>query len=152
PQVKAMIELQRVAGMRSGEVCQMRTTDINTAGSVWTYTPQRHKTQYRGHCRTFNLGPRAQDIVKPWLRTDLEALLMQPCEAGQWRREQQRAARTTRLSCGNRAGTNRKRKPSRKPGSGYTPQSYGKAIRYGCELAFGMPAEIRKRKQGETKE
>jgi hypothetical protein len=34
PQVAAMIELQRVTGMRSGEVCLMRTADINTQGSV----------------------------------------------------------------------------------------------------------------------
>src|SRR5205823_5163861 len=49
PPVAAMIQLQRVAGMRSGEVCRMRTADINTNGAVWTYVPARHKTQYRGH-------------------------------------------------------------------------------------------------------
>lgn len=53
-----MIELQRITGTASGEVVQMRTCDINTAGDVWTYTYQ-HKTQYRGHKRTVFIGPKA---------------------------------------------------------------------------------------------
>ena len=34
PQVKAMIELQRLTGMRLGEVCLMRTGDIDVTGKV----------------------------------------------------------------------------------------------------------------------
>jgi integrase len=133
PQVKAMIELQRVTGMRSGEVCAMRTCDINAQGNVWTYTPARHKTQYRGHVRTVYLGPKAQAIIRPWLRVDLQASLFQPTEAEAWRREQRHAARKTPLSCGNKPGSNRKPKPRWRPGTGYTPQSYGKAILYAIQ-------------------
>ena len=68
-QVWAMIELQRVTEMRSGEVCQMRTGDVNASGEVWTYTPARHKTLYRGHSRVVYLGPKDQVILRPWLRT-----------------------------------------------------------------------------------
>jgi integrase len=39
-QVWAMIELQRLTGMRPGEACQMRTCDINTQGRIWEYRPQ----------------------------------------------------------------------------------------------------------------
>jgi site-specific recombinase XerC len=152
PQVAAMIELQRVTGMRSGEVCIMTTAAISTAGRVWVYVPKAHKTQFRGHVRAVYLGPRAQEIVKPWLRTDLEAYLFQPSEADQWRRQRRAAARKTPLSCGNRAGSNRKKKPRRTPGARYTPQSYGKAIRYACEIAFAMPDVLRKRRTGETKD
>ena len=60
PQVRAMVELQRATGMRSGEVCIMRTCDINTAGNVWTYTPAQHKNVHRGHDRIVYLGPKAQ--------------------------------------------------------------------------------------------
>lgn len=35
-QVRAMIELQRLTGMRSGEVVIMRTCDIDQSGKVWT--------------------------------------------------------------------------------------------------------------------
>jgi site-specific recombinase XerD len=150
PQVRAMIELQRLTGMRSGEVCHMRTADINTAVTVWTYTPKRHKTQYRGHIRTVYMGPRAQQVIKPWLRTELDEHLFQPSEAEVWRREQRHAKRKTPLSCGNRPGTNRRATPRWMPGICYTPRSYGKAIQYACEIAFGMPAELRKGQSDET--
>jgi integrase len=152
PQVKAMIELQRVTGMRSGEVCEMRTGNVNTTGNIWTYAPAKHKTMYRGHLRTVYLRPKAQEILRSWLRTNLREFLFQPREADQWRREQRHATRKTPQSCGNRPGTNRTAKPRKTPGSGYTSQSYGKAIRYACELAFGMPAELRQRRKGETEE
>lgn len=152
PQVRAMIELQRVTGMRSGEVCLMRMADIRTAGDVWTYTPARHKTQYRGHVRTVFLIPKAQEILRPWLRTNLESYLFSPAEAVALRRQQQQLARKTPLSCGNRPGTNRKQKPKKSPGDRYTAGSYGRAIVSGCEFAFGMPAELRRRPTREKKE
>jgi integrase len=61
--VRAMIELQRLTGMRSGEVCQMRACDIDKSGDVWTYRPERHKTAYRGKERLVFLGPRAQQVL-----------------------------------------------------------------------------------------
>ena len=134
PQVAAMVQLQRVTGMRSGEVCRMRTADINTQGTVWTYAPAKHKTLYRGHVRIVYLGPKAQAIVREWLRADLEAFLFQPAEAEIWRRDQRHAKRATPLSCGNRPGTNRKAKPRKKTGGGcgtQTPSPDGFACRTG---------------------
>jgi integrase len=151
PQVAAMIELQRVTGMRSGEVCRMRTCDIDMQGKVWTYTPNRHKTMYRGHTRVVYLGPKAQAIVKPWLRADLQAYLFQPLEAEQWRRQQKNATRKTPLGYGNCPGSNRVSRPTKAAGVHYTTDSYRGAVQYGCELAFGMPAQLRKRPKNETK-
>lgn len=132
PQVAAMIDLQRVTGMRSGEVCRMRGTDLNMAGSVWTYAPERHKTMYRGHSRVVYLGPKAQEILRPWLRTDLQAHLFSPAQAEQHRRTVQHAARKTPLSCGNRPGTNRvPRQRQKQPGDAYTTGSYLRAVKYG---------------------
>src|SRR5262249_17769482 len=54
-QVWAMIQLQLFTGMRPGEVCQMRTCDVNTAGKVWTYIPQSHKTEHHGKGREIYL-------------------------------------------------------------------------------------------------
>jgi integrase len=132
PQIWAMIQLQRFTGMRPGEVTTMRTIDVDTSGKVWVYSPAQHKTAWRGHQRKIFLGPRAQAVLKPWLRTDLEAYLFQPIEAQAWRREQKRLARVTPLSCGNRAGTNVKTKPKRKPGTLYDPRAYHQAIRQAC--------------------
>src|SRR5947208_491358 len=44
--VRAMIELQRLTGMRPGEVVIMRTGDLEMGGDVWIYTPSRHKTEH----------------------------------------------------------------------------------------------------------
>src|SRR5207248_1012509 len=98
PHVWAMIQLQRFTGMRPGEVCVLRTRDIDTTGRVWVYTPSKHKNSWRGHARKIYLGPRAQAVLKPWLRTDLDGYLFQPAEADAWHREQKRLARRTPLS------------------------------------------------------
>lgn len=131
PQIAAMLELQRTTGMRSGEVCAMRGADLNTSGTVWTYTPEHHKTAYRGHSRVVYLGPKAQEILRPWLRADLQAYLFSPAEADAWHRERKRLARKTPLSCGNRPGTNRKYRPQKKPRDRYDTSSYLHAVKYG---------------------
>jgi integrase len=81
PQVAVMIQLQCITGMRSGEVTIMRACDINTSGRVWVYTPERHKTAWHGHDRHVYLGPKAQGLIKPFLKADLQAYLFSPAEA-----------------------------------------------------------------------
>ena len=80
-QVWAIAQLQLITGMRSGEVCIMRTGDLDRTGPVWVYTPSVHKTAQHGHARTVFLGPRAQEVSRPWLRADPTAFLFQPREA-----------------------------------------------------------------------
>lgn len=135
PQIWAMIELQRFTGMRPGEVTIMRTCDLDTTGKVWVYTPRSHKTERHGHERRIFLGPRAQTVLAPWLRTRTREYLFQPKEAMEWRREQRRLARKTPLSCGNRAGTHRKTAPKWKPGECYSVTNYAAAIGRGCAAA-----------------
>jgi hypothetical protein len=101
------------------------------AGDVWRYTPARHKTLYRGHSRVVYLGPKAQAILRPWLRADLQAYLFSPAEADEWRRQQRHAARKTPIGCGNRPGTNRVRMLRKQAGDCYTTDSYRGAIDYG---------------------
>ena len=55
-QVCAMIELQRLTGMRPGEVCIMRGRDLDMTGKVWLYRPHSHKTERHGHKRIVELG------------------------------------------------------------------------------------------------
>ncbi len=59
----------------------MRTIDLETSGKVWSYTPESHKTEHHGKSRQIHLGPRAQAILKPWLRSELELSLFSPAEA-----------------------------------------------------------------------
>lgn len=139
-EVAAMIRLQLLTGMRPGEVTIMRTCDIDQSQNPWTYRPEHHKTQQHGHERVVILGPRAQEVVCPFLRSDLPAkYLFSPMSADRERRRKLHLARKTPLSCGNRPGTNRKRRPKRGPGDRYDTPSYRRAISYGCDKAFPTP-------------
>ena len=135
PQVRAMVELQRATGMRPGEVVTMRTRDLDTTGPIWTYNPQNHKTAHHGHARHVYIGPRGQDILRPWLRTNLDEHLFQPCEAVADQLADRHAARTTPLKYGNRPGTNRKANPKCQPRDHYTVDTYRRAITRACDLA-----------------
>lgn len=65
--VADMVQLQILTGMRSGEVCQMRTVDIDRSGKVWIYSPRKHKMQHRRKIRVIAIGPRAQAILTPYI-------------------------------------------------------------------------------------
>ena len=135
PTVAAMVELQRVTGMRSGELSAMRGSDLDTSGPIWTYLPASHKTQHYGRERPIYLGPRAQEIIKPYLKADLTAYLFSPADTARELRQVRHEKRKTPLKYGNRPGTNRKRNPKRKPGEFYRKDAYARAIARACELA-----------------
>lgn len=140
PQVKAMIQTQLLTGMRPGEVCIMRTCDIDTNQQPWVYRPEHHKTEHHHHERNVFLGPKSQEIVRPFLKTEKPTkYLFSPADADRIRRKRLHAQRKTPLSCGNRPGTNRKRRPKRSPGNRYDTASYRRAITYASEAAFPVP-------------
>jgi integrase len=128
PQVAAMIRLQLLTGMRPGEVCIMRGTDIETTAKEWIYRPSRHKNQSRGQEREVPLGPKAKEIVSQFLKTDMTAYLFSPAEAEAQRRALLHAQRKTPLNEGNRPRNNRKRYPKRSPGAVYSVSAYYCAI------------------------
>ena len=141
-QVEGLIRLQLASGMRPGEAVIIRGCDIDTAGPVWIYKPQRHKTQHHGHERTIYLGPQAKAVVQQFLKPDTQAYLFSPVDAERERREVLHAARKTPESCGNTTGSNVKRRPGWEPADRYTVDSYRRAIAYGCDLAFPPPPEL----------
>jgi integrase len=132
-----MVQLQRLAGMRPGEVVLMRTCDVDRGGEVWFYTPGTHKTAHHGRSRRIALGPRAQEILKSWLRPDPEEFLFAPREAMAEFRAEQRRRRTTPLYP-SQAARPRKPNPKQAPGDRYSARTYNHAIRYGCARA-GVP-------------
>jgi integrase len=136
-QVWTMVQLQKLTGMRPGEVVIMRTCDVDRTGPVWFYRPARHKTERHGRSRQVALGPRAQEVLKPWLRADPGAFLFSPREAMAEFRAGQRRDRTTRLY-----PPQRDRKPKRDPkrvlGDHYSTRTYNHAVRGGCRKA-GVP-------------
>jgi integrase len=141
PTVAAMVRLQRLTGMRPGEVVIMRTCDLNTSVPIWEYRPGAHKGEHHEKDRVVMLGPRAQAIVKEWLKTDLEAFLFSPRESLAGHQAERRKARQTPLWPSHKAAQARKRKPqpSRAPRDRYDVCSYRRAIVRACDLASPHP-------------
>ncbi|MCO6043326.1 site-specific integrase [Aeoliella sp. ICT_H6.2] len=157
PEVAAdMVRVQRAAGMRPSEVCIMRPCDIDRSGDVWLYVPQSHKTEHHGQRRVVCLGRQAQEVLLRYLARDPSDYCFQPRDSEAKRRAIQHQQRVTPLSCGDRPGTNRKRKPKRKPGNCYNSASYARAIHRACikakvepwspnRLRHAAATEVRKR-------
>lgn len=141
--VADMVRLQRLTGMRAGELVQLRPADIDRSSEVWTYRPQEHKTQYRGRDRVVFIGPRGQEILLRYLVRDAQTHCFRPCDSEAKRRSEQHQSRRTPLSCGNKPGTNRVAEPKKKPGEAYTADSYRRSIHYACDKAFPAPAGLK---------
>lgn len=146
PEVVAdMVRLQRLTGCRPGEVCIIRPCEVDTSGDVWTCRPESHKTEHHGRDRVICIGPKAQDVLRPYLLRPAECYCFCPQESERKRLALRHEKRQVPLHYGNRPGTNCKRKPKRRPGERYDTNSYRRAIHRAVELAN------RKRKeQGET--
>jgi integrase len=133
PQVATMVELQWLTGMRPGEVTILRGIDLDTSGKVWFYRPGsdqqhgRHKTAHRGQERIIPIGPRAQEVLRPWLRLNLMEYLFQPREAREQFDAQRRTNRKSRMTP-SQSRRKRKAKPKRKPGDHYPVSSYDTAV------------------------
>jgi integrase len=140
PQVRTMIELQALTGMRPGEVCIMRSIDIDMTGRVWVYHPEHHKTEHHGHNREVYLGPRAQEVLKPWLRTNLEEYLFRPAEVMNWKAGEKRKERKTPLypSHVHAKESQKKSRRRRQHQPYYDVNAYRRAIRRAC-VAAGVP-------------
>lgn len=145
PTLRDMVDLQLCTGMRPGELCNMRSRDIDTTEETWTYKPASHKTAHRGHKRLIYLGPKAQAIIGPRLRPDLSAAIFSPVEAERERHALQRKDRKTKVQPSQilRGKRAKRRKAKRAPREVYDVASYRRAIARACEIAFAMPAEMR---------
>lgn len=67
PRIAAMVRLQRLTGMRPGELVAMRKDEVDRSGDVWVYVPRSHKTEHHGKSRSVYVGPQAQRVLGPLL-------------------------------------------------------------------------------------
>jgi integrase len=130
----AMAQLQLLTACRAGEVMAMRAIDLIMSGPIWTYTPKRHKNRHRGHERVIFLGPKAQELIKPFLTTDLNAYLFSPRRYMEQMHAQRAALRKSKRTPSEQRRT-RKRKPKIKPGERYNRRSYRIAVDRACKKA-----------------
>jgi integrase len=148
-QVRALIDLQLLTGMRPGEACIMRACDLDMSGRSWVYHPKSHKTAHHGFQREIFLGPRAQEIVKPFLKTEWQAYLFSPGDAREDRFQILRAKRKSKVQPSQ--ACRRRRKPAKVPGDRYTVASYRRAIAYACQRAFPLPEPLAPRLKADNK-
>ena len=125
PPVRAMVELQLSTGMRPGEVCAMRACELDTTGEVWLYRPEQHKTKHRGKERVVAIGPRGQEIIRPFLKLDTQAYLFSPRDALTALRS---PAFRSKTKVQPSQQCRKKRKPRKAPGEHYVTLSYLHAV------------------------
>lgn len=138
PVVMAMIDLQKLTGMRPSEVVGLRTSDIDVTGSIWEYRPPHHKTEHHGKERLVYLGPLAQAALTPWLRHGNPDLpVFSPADSERTRHAELRAARKTKVQPSQL--NRRNSAPRRKAGQAYDVCSYRRAITRACQQAGISP-------------
>lgn len=128
PTVSAMIELQLLTGMRSGELIIMRPIDIDTSKRTWIYKPSRHKTEHIGRDRVIPLGPKARTALRPFLKRAVTEFCFSPRDA---MRERWEAADTHRSNQAERTEDSWL-------SDRYTSKTYARAITRVCEK-HGIP-------------
>lgn len=144
-QVRTMIQLQLFTGMRPCEVTIIRGCEIEKTSSVWIYRPGSHKTQHHGFGRTIYLGPKAQQLMAAFIKSDPLAYLFSPRDAVKMLNQNRRACRKTPMTP-SQSKRHPKKCPQRQPGEHYTTESYGRAIKRACSkigIAAWSPNRIR---------
>jgi integrase len=142
-----MVELQIITGMRPGEICSMRNRDIDApAGKLWHYRPARHKTLHNGVKRSVPLGPKAREIIAPYMGLDPDAHLFSPSKSEADRHARQHEARATPVTPSQlkRATDARRRRSKRAPGDFYDVAAYRRAIYRACDAAFPPDGALRR--------
>lgn len=144
PAVAAIVKLQRMTGARCGELCSLRTVDIDrTNPAMWTFAPAGHKGTWRGKSRTIYFGKRCQELLGSFLSkvSDPTWFVFSPIQSEEERiairsakRRTPRWARHMNRNMRKRIGKARKRPPRDR----YFTQSVRQAIERACEKA-GVP-------------
>ena len=140
--VAAMVQMMRFSNCRAEDAVILRGCDLTMKGDTWEYRPASHKNQWREersavHKRVVYMGPLCQEIVRPFLKPDLNAYLFSPKES---RAEYQAQRATQRKTKRTPSELHRelKSKPRRAPGDRYTVNSFQQNIRKTCRK-IGIP-------------
>jgi integrase len=141
PVLADMIRFQMLTGARPGEVCTLTPSAVNRSHEVWEYYVDGHKTEHHGRSRTVMIGPKAQELLRPYLDRSPDIVCFSMSESKEQRLAARHTHRKTPLSCGNRRGkrSNADRKgtrKTRKPRYEFDSKTYGRAIRDACDRAF----------------
>jgi|LakMenEpi03Aug12_release.lakeMendotaPanAssembly.Ray.scaffolds.fasta_scaffold04213_4 integrase len=127
PTVSAMVKIQLLTGMRSGEVCAISMDQIDTSDhECWVYRPRHHKTASIGRIREVPFIPEAIAILMGFLREDDKPLFNPGREIERWQIETRKRKSIAMINVRDMYGAN----------------SYRQAIVRGC-------ARVRAKQEGE---
>jgi integrase len=99
PTVTAMVRLQLLTGARPGEITALKPADVDrTDPTGWVYKPSGHKTAHHLRGRVIVFGPRAQEILRPWLDRAPDTPCFSPAEGEAARNAARRAARRSPMT------------------------------------------------------
>jgi integrase len=150
-----MVRLQHLTGVRPQEVVGMRAIDIDMSDpSCWLCRPGRHKNEHHDRDRIVFLGPKAQAVLRPFLKLVISGFLFSPRRSEAARNATKRAQRKTPLWPSHQARLARKpvASPKRPLRERYSVASYRRAIARACDLAFPHPilSAIPEKELGDT--
>jgi integrase len=135
PTVAAMVQLQLLCGARPQEITTLCPCEITDLGNgVWYYHPYAHKMEHMDRDKVIVLGPKAQEVLRPWLDRDPEVYCFAPAEASAWQLLRQRK----NPGPASVAVDPLKKRTKRMPGPRYTRHSYRVAVQRACRRA-GVP-------------
>lgn len=123
PTVAAMVRFHRLTGCRPQDVCNLHTDHLDRSADVWVFRPEQHKGTHRGHTREVYIGPRAQQVILPFLDG---GFVFSPRRAWQEKSDARRAA-AKRLKPGWVD-----RGPPLTVRDHYTTHAYGLAVERAC--------------------
>ncbi len=129
-----LVRFIRLVGCRPGEACRIRPMDVDTSTSEWRWTVTEHKTSWRGHDRTYWIGPKAQAVLGPYLRRMANWYCFSPNESERERAGYRRQNRKSKLTPSQRART-AKPDGKRRPGTFYSTMVIHRAIQRACKQA-----------------
>lgn len=132
--VAAMVRLQLLTACRPGEVLIMRGCDLEHGDPNWIYSPYFHKNSWRGQQRQVILGPKAQAIVREFLKDDPSSYLFSPRDAV----AELHASRSEQNRSHPPMSKRTRRRPGLKHAAKYDRRSYRQAIVRACSKA-GVP-------------
>ena len=132
-QVWAMIQLQLLTGARGGELCLLKPLHFDTSGKLWKARPDEHKTEHHEIARIIYFGPKAQTIVKKFMRDrPIDRYLFSPRESEAERHAKAESHRRPDQKANPR-------KTERTIGEHFTKDSYRRGIMRACEKAHIPP-------------
>lgn len=151
PTVAAMVQIQRMTGMRPSELCTMTVGDIDKTRDpeLWYYVPEKQKTEEHIGKQPIPLGKPEQTLLEPYLKGKKpSAAVFSPSTAmTEWHAERRKNRKTAVPPSQQKREEQRAKKPAeRQPGEFYDRNSYRTVV------ANGSCERRQERKQGSARE